>query len=114
MGSIIDKIRSGPEEAGDLPKASLRNEDVTEKSSDTVIYTTTVSKNTDLLAVKDQLYENNIVIIEINNEEYSLDRERVFEELQNTTDDVNGDIALVDESTVIVSPDRTHISRQSL
>lgn len=113
--SLFEKLRGGSRTADDIPKAELRDGEVPEQSSAGVtVFSTQVTQNTDLLKVKDQLYNGNMVIIELVNEDYSLDRERVFEELKNTVDDTKGDIALTDENTVVVTPASVAISRDSL
>lgn len=88
-------------------------------NSGCVIQTIQLKGNRDTLAAKDELRAGNIVIIDlsgITGQSGNIRVERVINELYNVIEDIDGDLAYLDEDQthVILTPNTVGISREKL
>lgn len=101
-----------PKKASEYPRARIRGEYQTgESQGKHTVFKREVNQNTDLLDVKDKLYDNNIVLITLG-EQIQVKKDRVLAQLEETINDINGDIVLYEENRLIAVPDTITIHRE--
>ena len=111
--NLLDSIRGSGDKkrASEYPRARVRGEYQTdENTGEHTVFKKTVQKNTDLLEVKDKLYDSNILLVELG-EEIQPKRDRVLSQIEETVRDINGDVVLHEDNKVIAVPDGISINR---
>ncbi len=121
MAKLIDKILGGN------VKSSTNAEDYTEidlskyeevmeaEPAETYVKIAEVSSINQVSALKQEIYNGNILMIDISNiRGDDLLRDRVLKELKDVVVDVHGDIAGVKGNTVIVTPTGIKIDRSKI
>jgi SepF-like predicted cell division protein (DUF552 family) len=121
MAKLIDKLLGGS------VKSSTSAEDYTEidlskyeevlenEPAETYVKIAEVSSINQISALKQEIYNGNILMIDISNiRGDDLLRDRVLKELKDVVVDVHGDIAGVKGNTVIVTPTGIKIDRSKI
>lgn len=121
MARIIDKLLGGSSRnttsVEEFPEIDLsKYEEVMEEvPAETYIKIAEISNTNQVGALKQEIYNGNILMIDISNikgDEFL--RDRVLKELKDVVIDVHGDIAGVKGNTVIVTPTGIKIDRSKL
>lgn len=110
--NVLNRFKNdGQKRASEYPRAKIRGE---YQSDDTngrhTVYKKTIQKNTDLLEVKDKLYDENIVLITLG-EEIQPKRDRVLSQIEETIYDIDGDVVLHETDKLIAVPNGISINR---
>ncbi|AKB73890.1 hypothetical protein MSLAZ_0629 [Methanosarcina lacustris Z-7289] len=121
MAKLIDKLLGGSVKnstsAEDYTEIDLsKYEEVLENEpAETYVKIAEVSSINQISALKQEIYNGNILMIDISNiRGDDLLRDRVLKELKDVVVDVHGDIAGVKGNTVIVTPTGIKIDRSKL
>ncbi|AKB17690.1 MULTISPECIES: cell division protein SepF [unclassified Methanosarcina] len=121
MAKLIDKILGGnvksSTSAEDYTEIDLsKYEEVMEdEPAETYVKIADVSSINQISALKQEIYNGNILMIDISNiRGDDLLRDRVLKELKDVVVDVHGDIAGVKGNTVIVTPTGIKIDRSKI
>jgi SepF-like predicted cell division protein (DUF552 family) len=87
----------------------------TEVEADTLVYVAEIAGQQDVMAIKDAVYDGDLVIADITRMTTE-DRttEHVIDELRQVAEEVGGDIAHASDDQLIVAPSGVKISRQKL
>jgi uncharacterized protein len=119
MGKIFDSLlgKSSPAPAeGDYMELNLEDYESTGDAPALFVKIGTVSDIKDSPKIKDEIYNGNIVIVDISR--LKMDKvmyERVLKDLKEVAKDVNGDIiGLGDQRYVVVTPQAVKISREKI
>jgi SepF-like predicted cell division protein (DUF552 family) len=119
MGKIFDTLlgkTSTPAGEGDYMELNLEDYEGTDDAPALFIKIATVSDLKDNPKIKDEIYNGNIVIVDISR--LKMDKimyERVLKDLKEVAKDVNGDIiGLGDQRYVVVAPQGVKISRDKI
>jgi len=118
MGKIFDNLlgKSTPAEEGDYMELNLEDYEGSGESPALLVKIATVADIKDSPKVKDEIYNGNIVIVDIGR--LKMDKvmyERVLKDLKEVAKDVNGDIiGLGDQRYVVVTPQAVKISRDKI
>ncbi|MCP1661444.1 MAG: DUF552 domain-containing protein [Methanocalculus sp. MSAO_Arc1] len=118
LESIIGGKGATPkeEEYMDLDLAAYETAATGEEPALMYVRIATISDLKDTPRIKDEVYNNNIVIIDI--QKLKLDKitfERVMKDLKDVARDVNGDIiGIGDQRYVVVTPTSVKISREKI
>jgi hypothetical protein len=119
MGKIFDSLlgkSSAPADEGDYMELNLEDYEGTEDAPALLIKIATISDIKDCPKIKDEIYNGNIVIVDISR--LKMDKimyERVLKDLKDVTKDVNGDIiGLGDQRYVVLAPGGVRISREKV
>lgn len=109
--SLLKKyLGSGDDSPEEYPQAEFENQEETEQQAEHVIQTVEVSGSKDILTVKDNLHEGNIVFMELSSRA-QLSDEHIVEDVKQTVEQLGGDIVHRAEDEVIVAPSGFYISR---
>jgi SepF-like predicted cell division protein (DUF552 family) len=119
MGKIFDTLlgkSSTPAEEADYMELNLEDYEGTEDAPALLVKIATVTDIKDSPKIKDEVYNGNIVIVDISR--LKMDKvmyERVLKDLKEVAKDVNGDIiGLGDQRYVVVTPQAVKISRDKI
>jgi uncharacterized protein len=119
MGKIFDSLlgkSSAPAEEADYMELNLEDYEGTDDVPALLVKIATVSDIKDSPKIKDEVYNGNIVIVDISR--LKMDKimyERVLKDLKEVTKDVNGDIiGLGDQRYVVLAPGGVRISRDKI
>jgi len=119
MGKIFDTLlgkTSTPAGEGDYMELNLEDYESMDDAPALFIKIATVSDLKDNPKIKDEIYNGNIVIVDISR--LKMDKimyERVLKDLKEVAKDVNGDIiGLGDQRYVVVTPQGVKISRDKI
>jgi len=76
----------------------------------------TIEKNSDLLKAEDKLHEGDIVIADLSDLERGMSKNRVVSSLQETIEQLNGEIAFLDNNDrfLIITPSPTGICKDEI
>ena len=111
--NLLNRFNESKDEkrASEYQRAKIRGEyQSDEKPEKHTVFKRTIDKNTDLLEVKDRLYDENIVLIQLG-EDIEPKRDRVLAQIEETVRDINGDVVLHEENKLIAVPDGISIDR---
>lgn len=80
------------------------------------IYRASIESNSDILKAEDKLHEGDIVIADLSDLQKGMTKSRVVSSLQETVEQLHGDIAFLDEndSFLIVTPSTTTVCKTEL
>ncbi len=119
MGKIFDTLlgkSSAPTGERDYMELNLEDYEGTEDAPALLVKIATVTDIKDSPKIKDEVYNGNIVIVDISR--LKMDKvmyERVLKDLKEVAKDVNGDIiGLGDQRYVVVTPQAVKISRDKI
>lgn len=94
----------------DIPKAEYRDDTKIESESEFTIFKEQIKTNNDLLSAVDHLYNDNIVIVELD-KPLQMNKTHCLTKLNNISEDINGDIAFISETTIIVIPEQLELHK---
>ncbi len=118
MGKIFDSFlgKSTPVVEGDYMELNLEDYEGMDEPPALLVKIATISDIKDSPKIKDEIYNGNIVIVDISR--LKMDKvmyERVLKDLKEVTKDVNGDIiGLGDQRYVVLTPQGVRISRDKI
>ena len=118
MGKIFDSFlgKSTPVVEGDYMELNLEDYEGMDEPPALLVKIATISDIKDSPKIKDEIYNGNIVIVDISR--LKMDKvmyERVLKDLKEVTKDVNGDIiGLGEQKYIIITPAGVKISRDKL
>lgn len=115
---LVDKLvgeRDG-RSMDDYAELDAPDSEVADKNTaECQIHVASLESQTDMLDIKDALYEGDIVIADISGmEEQSRQLESYTDELKQAAHEVGGDIAQMGEDQIIIAPTGVAISRTKL
>lgn len=95
----------------DYAEAKFKDQEPTEQDAEYLIKTVRVMGQSDVLTVKDELFEGNIVFMEIPSTS-QVSEEYMIDEVKQAVDQVGGDIAYRNEEEIIVAPNNFFIVKE--
>ncbi len=108
------KARSEAEEYQELDLSEFE-EGFKDEPTNMFIRVAELSALDTLPQLKKQIYENNVLIIDISSSKHDkLLFDRAIKDLKQVVSDVHGDIAMIKEDQIIVTPRGVRIDRQKL
>lgn len=113
MGVLDSLLSSDEETPQDYPRAEFKDKEQTAEDAEYVIQTVEVKGTKDILTVKDQLNDGNIVFMEVP-QTAQLSPEHIQNEIKQTVERLGGDIVARSDSELIVAPNGFYISRERL
>jgi len=111
MSLLQNVFGSGDEDPQEYPHAEFEESQQTEQEAKHLIQTVEVTGTKDILTVKDHLHEGNIVFMEIPSSS-NISAEHILDDIKQTVEQLNGDIAARTEDEIIVAPNGFYISRK--
>lgn len=111
--NVLNRFKRSNDEkrASEYPRAKIRGSYQSEENvGEHTVFKKEIQKNTDLLEVKDKLYDSNIVLIELG-EEIQPKRDRVLGQIEETVRDISGDVVLHENNKLIAVPEGISINR---
>ena len=120
MGLLKDKLTNSNNDSSpeSLPSAEFRQEEVDDGVPSGVnfrVYQANLQKQTDLLEIKDKLFEGNMVFVNVNNlEGTGIDLEKAQYDLKQVAKELGGDIAKTNSGFIVITPGGVDISRTKL
>lgn len=110
--SLLKKVLGQDEDdPQEYPKAEFEDSGQTEQEAKHIIQTVEVRGTKDILTVKDHLNEGNIVFLEIPSSS-NISAEHILDDIKQTVEQLNGDIAYRTDDEVIATPAGFYISRE--
>ena len=85
-------------------------------SSEHEVCRASIERNSDVLKAEDKLHEGDIVIADLADLERGMTKDRVVSSLQETIEQLNGDIAFLDEDDrfLIITPSSTSVCKDEI
>lgn len=114
MGFFSRLIGQQSQSTADFVDLDTLDVDTATPATDTLVYEAEITGQGDLLAVKDAIYDGNIVIAEVTYGGEGQRAEHVMNELRHVTEDIGGDIARKSDGEVILTPAGVGIGREKL
>lgn len=116
MGILDSFLTTETGDDGDFIELTDDNLKATESGTDATIYLADIDGQRDTMAIKDALYNGNIIFantksIEINEK---MNESRVMDELRDVISEIDGDIVKDGNGNVILAPKGIGISREKL
>lgn len=112
--SILDSVLgSNEDKPQDYARAEFENSEQTAEDAEYLIQTVEVKGTKDILTVKDQLNDGNIVLLEIPATS-QLSAEHIRNEIKQTVDQLNGDIVARSDEELVVTPSGFYVNRERL
>jgi SepF-like predicted cell division protein (DUF552 family) len=102
-------------QTGDYVELSAEDLAAEDVDADMEVRIANIGDKTDVIDIKDEVYDGNIVIADITRHS-TKDRtmEHITDELKQVAKEVGGDIVQKDEDQLIITPTSVHISRERL
>jgi len=115
MGLMTKLIGGEPQSANDYVEINTNELDTAATEADTRIFIATIGEKQDIIAIKDAVYDGDIVIADITRHT-TQDRtmEHITDELKQVANEVGGDIVQKDEDQLIITPGGVKIAREKL
>ena len=106
---------AGTRKTGDYVELSADDLAIEETEADTQIRIANIGEKTDVIEIKDAVYDGDIVIADITRHS-TQDRtmEQITDELKQVAKEVGGDIVQKDDDQLIITPTGVEISRERL
>ncbi len=115
MGLLESFLSSEAGDESDFIELSEDNLKATEPPTDLQIRLADINGQRDMMAIKDALYEGNVVFASIKGVELAdMNEERVTTELKAVVNEIDGDIVKDGNGNVILAPKGVGISREKL
>jgi SepF-like predicted cell division protein (DUF552 family) len=115
MGLMSKLLGGGHRTADDYLELDINDFDAAPSDAGTKIHIATIGDKQDVIAIKDAVYDGDLVIADITRHTTS-DRtmEHISDELKQVAKEVGGDIVQKDDDQLIITPSGVKISRQKL
>ncbi|MES3517116.1 MAG: cell division protein SepF [Natronomonas sp.] len=115
MGLMSKLLGGGSRSAEDYVELDPDDVDAETPTATMQVRFATISEETDVIAIKDAVYDGDIVIADITRHTTS-DRtmERIIDELKQVTAEDGGDIVQKEDDQLVVTPGGVGISREKL
>lgn len=113
---LMNKLIGGEHRSpNDYVEIETNGLDATAPEADIRVHVAMIGNKQDVIAIKDAIYDGDIVIADITRHSTS-DRtmEHITDDLQQVTREVGGDIIQKDEDQLIITPGSVKISREKL
>ncbi|MFC7176218.1 cell division protein SepF [Halosegnis marinus] len=115
MGLMSKLLGGGGRSTGDYVELDISDFDTSATSVDTQLHIATIGDKSDVIPIKDALYDGDIVIADITRHT-TTDRtmEHISDELKQVADEVGGDIIQKDDDQLVITPGGVKIAREKL
>ena len=115
MGLMSKLLGGGQRSADDYVELDVDDFDAGGAGVDTHVHFATISEKSDVIPIKDAVYDGDVVVADITRHTTS-DRtmEHISDELRQVAEEVGGDIVQKDDDQIVITPSGVAISRDKL